>query len=734
MKTSSLIAISTFAACLVLSQCAHTATAPAPEAEAEADHGPHELKWVQVPLRTAEQKARGYAGGETGQMGYCAAISEEDPNYLAIAIDTAAVYISRNGARSWELKRRGIMSNGVQSVAFDPMNHNVLWAAGLKSATGVAEPSDPAADGIYLTRDCGESWQLIRNAIFVRRQAQNEYFAFDTESFDGTQCRTLYAATHSEGLLKTTDAGAHWKVLGFQDQLINAVVLHPVNHRLLFVAADTGLYRSDDAGESFRRIGGGLPAGAAILGFAANSKDQDILHVALGADGIWRSRDGGKSFTRTMDGIPEWAIREKWPWLRLCISPADPRRLYADARMGGAFPYWSDDGGSRWNAPVKREPAFFDVNPADPVHWDPEGFVAHPREPKVAFHITPIRKTTDGGRTWLYASDGVSGFRRNFRTTVAFHPTNPQELVLFHGDWGSAHTTDGGDTFVLCPPPRQSELGSFNMPVGAYEPVPGSRKIISAIGGSSQESGIQRICVTTDNCRSWKIQKGTEGDYRFLAFHPQQPKIVYAGRANDSLRSRDGGATWTRLPYPIRTMCAGNGDIVYAPRETATKGQWEVLRSEDQGETWLPLPGRVHTWDFREMDVDPRDPDRLYAASSFGVSVFDGRGWSMRNERHGLEKNFFGDLSFIPIAVDPTRPEVIYAGQNESWRGISAGIFRSTDSGQSWENVSLNLGPELTVWAISVSPHDGTVWLATDYGNWKLPPGPYKSPGSIDPR
>jgi ligand-binding sensor domain-containing protein len=61
----------------------------------------------------------------------------------------------------------------------------------------------------------------------------------------------------------------------------------------------------------------------------------------------------------------------------------------------------------------------------------------------------------------------------------------------------------------------------------------------------------------------------------------------------------------------------------------------------------------------------------------------------------------------------------------EAWRGVARGIFRSTDSGEHWENITYNLGPDLTVWGITVSPHDGTVWLATDYGNWKLPPRPY---------
>jgi ligand-binding sensor domain-containing protein len=131
------------------------------------------------------------------------------------------------------------------------------------------------------------------------------------------------------------------------------------------------------------------------------------------------------------------------------------------------------------------------------------------------------------------------------------------------------------------------------------------------------------------------------------------------------------------------------------------------------------LPGRI-VGSLGEIDVDPHNPDRVYAASHRGVWIFDGQHWTVRNDQHGLEKDAFGALNFSTIAVDPTRPNVIYAGQRHSWRGTARGISRSTDRGEHWENITRNLGPDLTVWAITVSPHDGTVWLGTDYGNWKL--------------
>jgi len=92
--------------------------------------------WVAVPLRTAEQKTAGFAGGEMGQMGFCLTISRKDPSRLAMSLDTAGVYISRDGGATWQVRRSGLRSNGAASVAFDPENANVLFADGGQHRAG----------------------------------------------------------------------------------------------------------------------------------------------------------------------------------------------------------------------------------------------------------------------------------------------------------------------------------------------------------------------------------------------------------------------------------------------------------------------------------------------------------------------------------------------------------------------------------------------------------------------
>ena len=669
-----------------------------------------EVNWEYVPLRTPEEKARGFEGGEMGQMAFTLAICAQDPNLLAMGIDTAAVYVSEDAGRHWTLRRRGIITNGVQSIAFDPANSRVLWAACLRSAAGTKRSFPPSpkyydkkADGIYRSDDLGRSWRLVRRAAFLRSHGQNHYFAFDPNSATPQGCRTIFALTHGEGLLKTADGGEAWRSVGPKGIIGHAVVRQASSGRL-WLAADQGMWSSDDAGETWAKV---EPPATPVLGVVAHPSDPGVLYAVCGKGGVWRTSDAGKTWQPRGSGLPRNVT-----WVCLAMSPANPDVMYVDAtRWGGPVPYYSHDAGETWTGMTRREAGFYGAG----VYWA-EGLVAHPTEALVAFHLHPPRITRNGGKTWELWGSGVSGSRRSARTAVAFRPDDPRKMAFFYTDHGCSITEDAGDTWAYRAAPRQKDIGAKTMPGGAYCPTPGSRRIVSAVGGWSK----QRLCITDDDGKTWRVWQDRVDNYVFFAWHPSDANVVYVGTGKGGLRSEDAGNTWQPVTKPLRAMLPSNGDTVYAVSKTGAR-QWTVERSDDRGHTWRAL-GRPIPYGVREIDVDPRDASRVYAATSYGgVWVFDGSAWSGRNEAHGLEKDAFGSMIFQRIAVDPRRPDVVYAGQNHCWRGAARGIFRSTDRGQTWHNISGNLGPDLTVWAISVSPHDGAVWLGTDYGNWRAP-------------
>ena len=114
--------------------------------------------------------------------------------------------------------------------------------------------------------------------------------------------------------------------------------------------------------------------------------------------------------------------------------------------------------------------------------------------------------------------------------------------------------------------------------------------------------------------------------------------------------------------------------FLYAVTKSGNK-RWQVERSTDRGEAWQPL-GREIPYSTSEIDTDPRNPDRVYAATYYGgIWVYDGNTWTGRGEADALEKDFFGAMVFQRLAVDPRQPNVIYAGQNHCWRGTARRIL-----------------------------------------------------------
>ncbi len=682
-----------------------------------------ETHWQYMPLRTAAQKAAGETGGEMGQMAYTITISPSNPQCMALGIDTAQVYVSTDGGRRWGMRNRGLRANGVQSVAFDPFNENILFAFALNSRAGTPQGrreltpeflktyTSPRVGGVYRSQDLGLTWKRVCKAVALRTRAQNQYFAFDPTSFDGTRCRVVYASSHDRGVLKSTDGGETWSSLGFERKRIHAVRLHPMNNRLLFVAAHHGLYRSANAGTTFVRIGAGLPDDAPVYGLALDGKDERTVYVALGDAGVWRSRDGGRTFAPRGRGLL------KRDWRRFAISPVDPDILYVEAdHVGGLGRIGcSRDGGASWQPMGEWEPQFLGGTP----YWA-EGVVAHPAEAETAYSAGRVHKTTDAGRTWRHSSNGISGCRFQ---NVSFRPDDPDTFMVFYTDHGAAITRDGGDTFAWIESLR--EFQPMSCGPGDWDSRPGSKRILTSVGGWSE----RQLVLSRDGGNTWQILRNEKANYRCARFHPQDPNVLYVSAGDRGLRSDDGGRTWNPIAHAPRTICPGDGDILFTWQRvggTGTgKNEYEILQSTDRGATWSALPGTIRGTP-RALACDPRDATRLYCATSYaGIWVFADDAWRLRTDEHGLTKDQFVALMYATLAVDPTRPNIVYAGQNHCWEGRSGGISRSTDSGMTWEDITGNLGPWLTVWGLSVNPHDGTVFVSTDYGTWRLPrPGP----------
>ena len=202
-----------------------------------------------------------------------------------------------------------------------------------------------------------------------------------------------------------------------------------------------------------------------------------------------------------------------------------------------------------------------------------------------------------------------------------------------------------------------------------------------------------------------------------VAGHSDRPFEYYFGATGGGLfKTTDGGASW--LPVTdgqigsasvgAVTVAESNPDIVYIGmgevqlRANVLQGDG-VYRSDDGGRSWRHL-GLENTQAIGRIRVHPTDPDRAYVAAlghPFGPNpdrgVFrttdGGRTWEkvlFRNDRTGA----------VDLVMDPRDPDVLYATLWEVYRkpwqlwsgGAGSGIFKTTDGGETWSELTDNPG------------------------------------------
>jgi len=237
---------------------------------------------------------------------------------------------------------------------------------------------------------------------------------------------------------------------------------------------------------------------------------------------------------------------------------------------------------------------------------------------------------------------------------------------------------------------------------------------------------------------------------------PADGDVVWAGTQPSALfRSDDRGETFELVrslwDHPHRTEW-GEGfggqaihTIVPHPTDadvvTVAMSTGGVYRSDDRGATWTPhnrgittdfLPGEAPEFGqcVHKVAVDAGDPDRLYAQNHGGVFRTDDAGRTWQSISAGLPADFG-----FPIVAHPHRPGTIYvypliSGEERFSPSGKPAVWRSTDAGETWEEISHGLPPE--AWTVVlrdgfsadradpvglyVGTRHGSVWASSDEG------------------
>lgn len=211
------------------------------------------------------------------------------------------------------------------------------------------------------------------------------------------------------------------------------------------------------------------------------------------------------------------------------------------------------------------------------------------------------------------------------------------------------------------------------------------------------------------------------GRTRAVAGVPAQPSVFYVGAVDGGVwKTDDAGRTWNPIfddqptqsigaiaiaPSDPNVIYVGSGEGLRRPDLSVGDG---IYRSADAGRTWTHL-GLRDGQQIPDLAIDPRDPNRIFAAvlgHPYGPNGERGIYRSLdggKNWQQVLFKN--EDTGGSAVAIDPTRPQVVYATlwqerlgpweDRNQFQGTGGGLFKSTDGGNTWHALTRGL-PENT--------------------------------------
>lgn len=512
-----------------------------------------------------------------------------------------------------------------------------------------------------------------------------------------------------------------WIPVGAPGGNVRTLAMDPRDPQRLYLGTGDGiLYRSDDGGLHWRRLGPGFP----LRGCSLDEIAVDAFGVVFvgywqvhgSGGGVARSTDGGKNFVVLKDVDGE-SVRA------LAVAPSEPQVIAAGTRSGV---FLSRDGGEGWTRVTPK---------GHPDLRNIESLAFDPTDSRVIYAGTwhLVWKTLDGGAAWVPVHRGMIDDSDVMTLTV--DPWHPQTIYstactgIYRSTEGAAEWTKLGDIPFSSRRTRAFSLGGDDATL--------------LLAGTTEG-----LWTSEDNGDTW--WRATPKDLVVNALIVQPDGTILLGTEGAGvLRSSDRGRTWiasntgfserfvSKLLFdaPGRRLLVAvwgtprYGGVFVSP---GVRGPWvrlgnglserqvlslallgdTIFAGTDDGiYTWAPaakawtrLPTRLDGQEQhpRVTELLAIVPRGLLAATSRGVirSPDRGRTWT--------QPDLAGDEGISDLTASPNDLDLIVVA-------TKSGFFRSNDGGKSWRQVSPAL-PGVTPHALAFMPSDDRVLFATTSG------------------
>jgi photosystem II stability/assembly factor-like uncharacterized protein len=496
-----------------------------------------------------------------------------------------------------------------------------------------------------------------------------------------------------------------WKLAGPFGGSARSIAIDPENGRTLIAGSrDSLLFRSDDAGASWRLLP--FPRGTPGVFNSVLIDPKESPHYYAGLDagdsqdsGVYESKDGGVTWL-ALAGIHGSRIES------LAMSPVNYGTLAAGTSKGV---FVSVDRGATWRR-ISAE--------NDPEMHDITALAFDSADTNVLYAGTPHLpwKTTDGGVTWHSISRGLVDDSDIF--SIRVDPTHPQ-LVFASACSGIYRSDSGGEAWVK------------------IQGIPGTHRRTHIIAEDPRNSDTIFAGTTLglfkspDGGKTWRHLSSEQVNW--MVFDPGDPRILYlATEFAGILKSTDSGEKFQSMNEGFAnhrlSEITSDGEHLYA--SSTYEGLYGgVFVSNDGGLQWSLRANEeaLHGRNLHSLTASPATADLVFAASEDAVlkSVDGGKTWMAVPEPRpaGARPVAVHSVAGHPtVAVHTSRPvhspvrihihALRAVGLEKNglvlFAGTDAGLFRSSNSGTTWEQVNAAGLTGVSVLAIYAPPNSSS--------------------------
>lgn len=633
------------------------------------------------------------------------------------------VWKTTDAGTTWRNVSDGQLAAGsIGAIAVAPADYNIVYVG-----TGSACPRGnvSAGVGMYKSVDEGETWAFIG----LPKTGQIAKIAVHPTNPDRVYVAALgniFGPNPERGVYRSQDGGKSWQQVLFVSDSTGAVdlALDPNNPRVIYAAMwraerkpwtlidggrEGGIWKSIDGGDTWEKLGGGLPTGLlGRIGLAvspANAKRVWALVQAKVEEdgGLYRSDDGGKSWNKINR---HHKLRQRgWYYSHITADPQDENTLYAS---NTGF-YRSIDGGNTFSERI-----------ATP-HGDNHGVWINPLNPDIMINCNDggANVSLNGGKSWsaqkTYATaefyrvtvDNQFPFRlyagQQDNTTISVPSAGTYTLTPYE-EWFNAGGAESGDVAVDPTNPDIIYAGTYSGEITYL---------------NRQEAYIRQVTAYphyTEGTEQRDLKYRWQWNYP-IAINPFNPQEVYQA-SNYVHVSTDKGQTWQVISPDLTRQLDqyhgipggpiqhdGTGVEIYSTIfafeiSTLEEGVfWAgsddglIHISRDKGHTWqnitpatMPAEGTVN-----KISLSKHAKGRAFVAvyryrdNDFKPYIFRttdyGQTWDLLTDgRNGIPANHF----VRAIVEDPEVKGLLYAG-------TEFGAYVSFNDGQSWQSLQQNL-------------------------------------------